>query len=33
VALQNAKAEWDRLLAEFNALKTVTTNASAAITA
>jgi hypothetical protein len=33
VALQNAKAEKDRLLAEFTALKTIATNASAAITA
>jgi hypothetical protein len=33
VALQNAKAEKDRLVAEFNALKTVATNAANAITA
>jgi hypothetical protein len=33
VSIQNAKAESDRLVAEFNALKTICTNAQAAITA
>lgn len=33
VALQNAKAEKDRLVSEFNALKTIATNATNAITA
>jgi hypothetical protein len=33
VAVQNAKAQADRLVAEFNALKTICTNAQNAITA